>query len=418
MTIFSKIKNLIPLFLLIFHVYLLYIPELKGNYVWHHILLFGIELTIPLYLYFGKTSSQNYVSKRAVVLLAGIFVFIQISTLHTAKHVLKQFPEHVSLSDVVPQVDTMATRFLNHQYPYHPIVFGEATSQWTMHPTYMPMQWLPYSLPVYFHLDIRWFALLLFCLSIGIVFWKLRNQITLNTTLLFLCLPLLLYLIVWNKEAVKTVEAGIVALYILIPVFIWKKQYLLTGILITLCLLSRFTIIYWVPFYLLVLFFKNKKLSVIQFLIMTLGLLALYIIPFLWQHPSIFREAMHHHSTATVGEWSLYNEYGLPYNVFSGQGLAFLFFKLNGVSLEHRIFLLQVTQFALCTFALGLMLVYYIKRKSTTTFNLERFLIASFMVYLVLFYNFIQIPYQYLFLVPAGVLISGSICLMLPQQKQ
>ena len=251
MTIFSKIKNLIPLFLLIFHVYLLYIPELKGNYVWHHILLFGIELTIPLYLYFGKTSSQNYVSKRTVVLLAGIFVFIQISTLHTAKRVLKQFPEHVSLSDVVPQVDTMATRFLNHQYPYHPIVFGEATSQWTMHPTYMPMQWLPYCLPVYFHLDIRWFALLLFCLSIGIVFWKLRNQITLNTTLLFLCLPLLLYLIVWNKEAVKTVESGIVALYILIPVFIWKKQYLLTGILITLCLLSRFTIIYWVPFYLL-----------------------------------------------------------------------------------------------------------------------------------------------------------------------
>lgn len=330
----------------------------------------------------------------------------------------QHIPESVELSDVVPQVDSLSSRFLHHQFPYATIAFGKPTAQWFMPPTYMPMQWMPYCVPVACHIDIRWFALFLCSVSILLLVWKIRNRISLEHALSLCLLNIPLVLSIWNLDAIKTVEAGIAALYLLIPVFIWRKQYYAVGLLITLCLLSRFSILYWVPFYLLVILLKEKRLALLQLGIMVLGIIGVYMLPFLLHHPTIFMDAMHYHTMASIGEWSHMNQEGLPCHLFNGQGLAFLFYQLNSYSIATRIFFVQVVQFMTSIVLLVSLFMYYIKRKSYASFNLERFLIFSYMLFIVLFYTFMQIPYKYLFLVPTMVLISGTVCLRLPEWKK
>lgn len=414
-----KVREYPLALLLLLHLGLLYVLPLSDNPYWQHVVLCIVELSIPMLAFYRKRNvAAPSFNRRQLVMFVVFIILMQGVVLNYDHNINQHFPESVELSDVVPQVDSLSTRFLHHQFPYAPIAFGKPTAQWFMPPTYMPMQWMPYCLAVSWHVDVRWFALWLCSVSILFFVWKMRTLISREYALLLCLLPIPLALSIWNLDAIKTVEAGIAALYLLIPVFIWRKQYHAVGLLITLCLLSRFSILYWVPFYLLVMFVKEKRLAFLQLGMMVLGIIALYVLPFLLQHPTIFMDAMHYHTLASIGEWSHMNKEGLPCHLFNGQGLAFLFYMIQGYSLESRIFLVQTMQFATSMILLLSFFIYYVKRRNHPSFNLERFLILSYMLFLVLFYTFMQIPYKYLFLVPAMVLISGSVCLRLPDWKR
>ena len=284
-----------------------------------------------------------------------------------------------------------------------------------MHPTYMPMQWLPYSLPKLTQTDMRTFAMLMLNGSIFFILLQYikhkQSLFQIDTFLLILLLIFIPFIIIERDLMVITVEEGIAGYYLLIPVLIVLRKYHWASFMICICLLSRYSIIFWVPLYLFVIFIDQPKLALQQLIIICIGFFMMYILPFLMKDPSIFLAGYHHHISATLGEWERMNEQNIPYHLFDGQGFAFLFYQLRNVSALNKLLLLQRVQLAISIGFISLAGVYYYKiRRSVSK---ELFLISSLAIYMVLFYSFIQLPYKYLFIVPCGLLVSTLLSLQL-----
>ena len=58
----------------------------------------------------------------------------------------------LTISDIIPQIIVLTKRLLSGQQPYSTIHF----SGYDLYPTYLPLQWLPYTLADWTYIDYRW----------------------------------------------------------------------------------------------------------------------------------------------------------------------------------------------------------------------------------------------------------------------
>jgi hypothetical protein len=315
-------------------------------------------------------------------------------------------------SDIIPQMDVLVTRFLHHDFPY------KAIYNWgyRLFPTYQPLQWMPFCIPKMLGIDFRWFAFAFF-VSVLLIYLAKLNKEGLNPLLL----AVLTILPFWTLRNLinadhdmfgNTVELLIAAYYLLLAfsattTSIWA---IAGGIL--LCLLSRYSLIFWLPLYFFVLLFSWDRIKTLWAAALVLaGVVLIYVLPFMTHDWTIFLQGYEYHSLAAYGEWTHYAAgSNQPVHLFCGVGFAGFFYSFAGGNVEHRLKLVQMVHLAACTLTIsGLAFWYFRQLKGSVPIRL--FLLCSLKIYLVVFYTFIQIPYAYLMVTP----LFATLPLLLPQ---
>lgn len=335
-------------------------------------------------------------------IFAGLFYFV-FSWLKHFWWYDKTYGDPTSKSDIIPQINILVTRFLAGEQPYQLIPFDG----YTLFPTYMPFQWLPYVLMELVKKDYRWIpAFAMWAMSLN---FFLRHRNSFGRYWWALIIPVW-PLIVWaefmmhdRKIFVFTVEALIAAYYLFVAEGTRLRSVIPLAIGIGICLLSRYSIVFWVPLCAFLFFVSGKKKEALLLCAVPLVMIAIfYWLPFLRRDPSIFLQGYNYHTNAAYYEW-LHDLQGFGGEVYVYNGLGFSSYAMKFFpgNLQSKILLYKNVHFIACILTVALLGWFYIRNRSK--YELRAFLLFSFKVYITVFYAFIQIPYKYLFFVPMAI---------------
>jgi hypothetical protein len=394
-----------------------YLTGLFGPFV-SPIVFFGLATGIGfLYLKIVSTPAIAPVTGTTQIvsprLLAGIqwvlFLacsFVIFSKLRHFWWYFETYGDPKSSSDVVPQIRALVQRFLQGAQPYFTIHFRE----YDLFPTYLPFQWFPYILTEWLQLDYR--LVPAGALWLVALYYFITRRSLFSDPVWALLIPVW-PLLVWgvfmmqdNNMFVFTVEGLVAAYYFMVAESLNRKKYYLLAISIAVCLLSRYSIIFWVPMCVLLLFVTGERKNAL----IICGTAALFFVvcywfPFLRRDPAIFMNGYAYHTNAALGEWMR------DLKVFGGQvylynGLGFSSYALKWLPGDEATILqtyktIHLTACGVTVAGLG---GYYLMNRKKYTLN--HYLLFSLKVYLTVFYSFLQIPYKYLIIVPVFVSVA------------
>jgi hypothetical protein len=344
-----------------------------------------------------------------------VYFIIFIAAAYTAfivyfdyQKVLSQFAINPHQSDVIPSIQIYVERFLSGKRVYNPIPMPG----YQISPDYITFLWLPYIIPQVLNIDYRLFSLILFYLFILIYsFYLIKKQSANISTILVPALGLIfLYLLVNNVPSVfgRTLELTISVYYMILVLTILNKNRFILVIGILLCLLSRYSLSFWLVSYIIIILVnRGFKEFVIINLYLLIGVLVLFI-PFIIHDLNIFIEGLKYYGQATLGEWKVQDWQALeekPYTISRGYGFAIYFHDFIKGSIERRLNTLKLVHLILSIFS-GLSVFVIYKLKKSRIKDAKVFLMFGLKFFLMVFYIFIQIPYDYLFIVPLFLTVA------------
>lgn len=310
-------------------------------------------------------------------------------------------------SDVIPQAMTMAERVTSGHTVYEVIQFGgEHSGRYDLTPTYMPFQFLPFTLSVWTGIDPRWIAFGVWRAA-GLIFqlWLVRRRLSPLTYVLLSLAPgvSIVLLHQGNPQSFQySFEIMIAGYYWLLAMALLSRRLLVMAGAIILCLLSRYSLVLWLPLLLLIAFTHDSRKRALQLAgLVVAGVLALYVIPFVVNTPRAFLNAYEYHTGAAQSLWSWARfDNGAWHSIFTGTGMAPWFFNEGG-DRTAQLDLLRVMHFALTGLAVVIpATVFYLSRRKPEPLL---FALCALKICLAVFYGFIQLPFVYLFMVPMFV---------------
>lgn len=309
-------------------------------------------------------------------------------------------------SDVIPQTMTLAERLVSGETVYEVIDFGG----YEMQPTYLPFQFLPFTISVWSGIDPRWIAFGIWSLvgffyqlwlrkRTGTAFW----QVTLGA-LPFMAIAA--FALNVPDSFRLTFEIMIVAFYWLLAMALMSKSFWLLLAGLVLCLLSRYSLVLWLPMFLFVMFTHLSRRRAIQMAVSIVGAIAVvYVLPFLLETPNAFIDGYEYHVKAAQDEWRFAAEGNSRWaTLFGGAGMAPWFYDFGAGSPLDRLNALRLTHVILSVIVVVALMAAFYLRKSKWSVGL--FGLSSLKIYLAVFYGFIQIPYTYLFMIPVIVSVT------------
>jgi hypothetical protein len=331
---------------------------------------------------------------------ATIFLLLSIFCLLFSRG-LKKYPVDINYSDILPTIDTMASRFLADG-----IVYDRTITYPTYqggYPGYLPMHWLPTVISKAAGADIRWGIAGVFIAGLIIVCFWLKNK-------LFSLVPLIVSIVLlayMTQVLVSTAELMIAAYYFILCTGIIKKNRYLILIGIVSCLLSRYSLVLWLPAYFFLFWLNEGKKKSNQLFWRTLLFIAvLFIFPFFLQNPSAFLASFKSYSQIVpLFEWSGQHWQGpgdKPYQLFQGLGLACFIYDYIAGSISYRINLTVTLQIVFSALAVLLSMLWYF-RVDRKKMDYAFFSLLLLKFYFCFFYGFIAVPYAYLFITPLFV---------------
>ena len=292
-----------------------------------------------------------------------------------------EMPIDITNADMLPIIKVMAERFLagQHSHVYDPI----PTIWHGVQPIYLPAMWLPYVPAIAMGIDMRWIAIagLLFAFGAFLVLYKPSG----SRAAFFL--GVLAFLLFWwivadNTPGIVSVseEGVVIGYYTLLVLSLVSGKPWLTGIAISLCMLSRYALVGWIPAYLLWLILEKriKQLSIIS--LTGIGCFVLiFLVPVGWVTFLRLAYLPHDYISFAGRVWK-----DSP-DVFStAPGMAW-FFGRNGTAILHGLLILF-------SFTLPVAFTVYSRQRGRNNVPL-----AALKLSLVIFYCFIDVPYLYLF---------------------
>lgn len=353
-----------------------------------------------------RLDSDRRPHRLKIVLIASVIVAgITINALYLSR-VFGEYEINAAKSDIIPCIQIMVNRITHNEFPY------ETISDWgyDLSPNYLPLTWLPFILAKVLNSDFRWIPFAVWCLSIVLwAFFFLRKNPPLIYGALFSMLPFMVLLVFIRYEPDVfgySIELLMAGYYLILSLSIVSRSNILRAIGIILCLLSRYSLLLWLPLYVMIVFFREAKRNIIIILSLTfLAVLLIYYVPFLSHDRTILGKGYSYYTTCALGEWNLSQDQGdKPYHLFRGVGFACYFYDFLHGSLKDRLRILQSVHLIISALSVLLLGFIYVKLKHRIEYKL--YLLFSLKVYLTLFYSFIQVPYIYLFLVPVFVSLS------------
>jgi hypothetical protein len=379
-----------------------------GDYVSPVVLLLSAVLAcVATYFYTRHATWQSVfnepliTSRLGAKIAVGLACVVGVTWCAVKWHaVLRGADIKISSSDIIPSLSIYTKRFLAGEIVYTP--FTEELG-YQLYPTYLPAMWGPFLLPEWLRIDYRWISGLLMLVGIGAyqaVVLHIRRGAAL--TFLLALLPFgLTRAVLHSDESIgtQTVEFMIVGYYMLLVAGILLPSWWAQTLGLLLCLLSRYSLVFWVPLYIgLVFFQKSKREAVLTVAALALGAGVLFVLPFLSHDWELLSRAQETYTGAALGEWQHLNDQGLPYHLYNGIGVGNLFYRYGSDDLMARITLLKHTHLLLLVSVVsGATLLYWRQPRPRTDYRIFAVLVLK--VYLAVFYAFIQVPYFYLAIV-------------------
>lgn len=340
----------------------------------------------------------------------GIGLLFMSIYLYVFRRMLWGYPNPGSISDILPQLETQYGRFIKGVSPYSPL----DQLAWHPYPVYMPMHWLPLGLAYLFHFDVRLIGMIALVVVNGFwgsYIWGKEHNILLKIVAIFL--PTYMIQAFWQWERVDlavSMETLIAAYYLLLAVGLLSRNLVITTIAIILCLLSRYTLVFWLPLFIPLLFInEKKKYSLYIVTSMAIAVLVFYIIPFYLKDPTILSKGIAYHNSCAISEWAIEG-----YTFRSCVYFAPFFAKILPGAAAQQIFLMRTIQ-AIIMIGLVIMgFVLYGKWKNRINF----YDLCLGILYLVvfLFYIFGALTYTYYY--ATAIVLSAVLVAMVLLSKQ
>lgn len=320
------------------------------------------------------------------------FIFIAIYFVINAIQILHTMTIDVVAADMLPQIQAMCNRLIHGEKVYAPI-----QEIWNgKQPPYMPLMWLPFTVAQWSGIDIRWTTIVFLLLGLYCTYRILPNKFSGNPIFLiiiFFSLFLLLnFLLIKDKITLGRTEEGIVIGYYLFLAFaLTRKQPILIGIAIACCLMSRFSLFFWVPMYLIyVFFYESKRQAYIITATLAIIVFFVFLLPYGFRQPEYFLNIPADYHVGVDNAWMSNEVNGKYYQDDLGYAR---FFDISQIKLLHD---LQIIVAALLPF---LLLGLYKLLRKRIYINADFFGICTLKIVLVFFYNMVEVPYYYLFFV-------------------
>jgi hypothetical protein len=193
-----------------------------------------------------------------------------------------------------------------------------------------------------------------------------------------------------------TVEPLIVGYYLLLVAGVLLPSRPLQAVALVLCLLSRFSLVFWVPLYLGLLYVGDSRRWAWSLAgLGAAGVLLLYVLPVLSHDWGLFMRVQGVYTETTLGEWRHVDERGLPVHLYNGIGLTNFFYRFAPGDMLARLKLAKLVHLAaLLLLVSSAALAYWRQRLPRTNYRL--YAVIALKIYLATFYALLQVPYAYL----------------------
>lgn len=306
-------------------------------------------------------------------------------------------PLVATASDVIPAIRLYVGRLLSGQQVYSYMT----ELGYTFYPTYLPALWLPFVGAEVLGFDYRWLAVGALAVALlGCYWWPaLRQRAGWAERLLKLALPLVLLQGVMKVDVGLfgySVESLIIGYYLLLAASLRGRSPWLRALPLVLCLLSRFALVPWVPLWLALIWQQEGRPAALRLTAgVALGLLVLYVVPFLSQDWQALALGQQTYLTAAQSDWrQVLPGTTQPWPLYQGLGFAAYFYQYAPGTLLHKIELVRLAQAGSCLLLVLAAAAYWVRRRPALDYRLYALLVLK--VYLATFYAFVQVPYSYL----------------------
>ncbi len=356
----------------------------------YHISVEGANSLISLIYFFIGLSIIFYDSeifshesevKNFPLIKWAIFFGISIFFVYCTTESVVQHPLNYREADMLPVIKEMGERFLTNQP-----VYDKIPTIWNgIQPIYLPAMWLPYTIPLGLHIDLRWLSIMAVVASFLIIFYTTKSKKQLIYTTVFYVFTVY-YLNEVYPEYIIYSEEGIILLYTtVLYYFVHTKNWAGIFLLVILLALSRSWILLGIPFIIFYYYkFANKKYIVWHILpSAVLSIFCILITPI--EQYKVWLSLPQLYSTAAVDPGN-----GFKYiPVFNKFGLVKI------LKYEYRYYITYIG-----FFMAGIFIAYFTFFRKTKEDYLSKIITAT----LFCFFSCIIIPYEYLmFVIPVGI---------------
>ena len=369
------------------------------------LILVSVALTYSCYQQLRRSSerasSDGTGDWKTAFFFALVGIGLMASTYNALQGIWEKYPDPGSISDVLPQLQGQADLFFSGQTPYQRIT----TVPHHPYPVYLPLHWLPFGLSTWTGMDARWPGILMLTIAVGIAgfaLYRSHSGASLRTTLpamVLFVVPLLAF-IKWSKLDLGVSSEGIVAAwYLLLAVGLATRKLPLIVIGLVGGILSRYTFLFWLPLFALLLWwYEEKKRSFWVWGIVVASGLLLFVIPFLMKDPTIMESMKNHYNDCSERSWVRPDEYtfreGLSLNIHLREWLP-------GAPEQNSPYK-HVPQFGLQLLLVGLAVWYY-RRRAYKEMDLYTYSLVALSLLPMLFYTTSPMLFRYYMLMPLMV---------------
>jgi hypothetical protein len=304
-----------------------------------------------------------------------------------AKYLMNSMPIDIQYADMLPIIHVMDKRLISG-HPSH--VYDSIPEIWHgTKPIYLPAMWAPFAVTSLFGIDMRWVTaaclFIAFCIFIYLTPTHKHRALTIIT---FITALLLFWFIMIEDDlhgVVTRSEEGVVMIYyIAVVLALASENIYITAIAVTLCMLSRYALIGWIPAFVVYMMIEKKWKHLLWFC--GIGLfcfLFFFVFPFGWNTFTRLLTLPGQYVDFARRVWN-----DSPEVFTEGVGLAALFGPEH-IALQHHLLLIL----AFVVPMLFVLTSIFFEKK----YKLSNIPLATLKLSIVIFYNFIDVPYLYLF---------------------
>lgn len=385
------------------------------------IVYFICGIAISILILFLPEAKQSFFVKEKTYYLPTLSLRIVIAVIMAVQAIyftakwIDDAPINFHDADMLPVIHVMARRFVGGNFSH---IYDIIPEIWNgMRPVYLPAMWLPFSISVIGNFDPRWItcALLIITFTIFVFVFHPSHQKKVSPYILGAAFMLFWWLSTSeNNGLIPYTEEGVVIFYyVLLTLCLLNGNIWLIAITTTLCALSRYAFIGWLIPFALILIYEKKRVEFFKWILtgLILGLL-MTVIPFGWKPFYNLLSLPGQYVDFAARVW-----HDGPQVFYQNPGMA-KFFGPNNIKLQHRLLI----GLSFTVPFLFVILAFWLRDKKQ--FNIHNISLATLKLSLVIFYNFIDVPYLYLFytssfvsLIIAGYFVSRYRRDLVPQSR-
>jgi len=305
----------------------------------------------------------------------------------------QQYAHPEKISDVLPQLEALASRCYAGMQPYFPL----PQFAWHPFPVYMPAHWVPLIPFQILGWDARWSGIVLMALVLGLwgycVGCQEENPVRSLPAILLPALPLWAFGHWQPTELAVTLETSVAAYYLLLGVGLLTSRSGLWFLGLLGCLLSRYTAVFWMPLFFFMVWREwGLKKTWILVLGLSSGILLCYVLPFWWPAPQILWEGLQYHNNCAIFEW----EGSVSWTLQSGLYFAPWLKSWFSGNAAHRVWMARTLQGSLMLGANALGIGLYLRVR--TRVHWECYALWTLIGMMGLFYLWGPLTYRYYYL--------------------